>query len=179
MPSAPRPFLVRTGIAAFATLAVAGTLISCSSDADDSSAAKDSAPKDSAPKDDVHSEAASSTAAPTRTADPNATPADAADTAEITALVDEFFRTSNAQDADGFLLTLCEEVLPEYEGIENASPVVDPIKVDDISDIVVNADVATANITIAMGQGGTSQSETVPYKFVQEEGEWKVWGNPE
>lgn len=166
MPSAP--VLFRTALAAVATLAAVGALTACSSSSDDTAALPSG-----------HPAPAEYTKPPVPT-DPNAVPANEADGAAITALINTFYETSNAEDADGFLATLCEAVLPQYEGITNGSPVNDPIIVSDVTDIAVNADTASANVTIAMGKGPGAQSQSVPFKFTRAaDGQWKACGSPE
>lgn len=172
-PALTRPALLRAGASAAAALVALGALSACSSE--------DSSSSDSAALTAGHDAPVEYTKPPAPT-DPNATPANEADSAAISTVINVFYDASNAEDADTFLSTLCEAVLPEYEGIENGSPVGDPIVVADIADIAVNSDAgtATASITIAMGKGSAEQSQAVPYKFTRAaDGQWKVCGSPE
>ncbi|WP_024794649.1 Rv0361 family membrane protein [Tomitella biformata] len=169
MPSTPRLNLARAATAALATLTLGGALISCSSTTED--------PPPAAPVDSAHGAIAPSTAAGAPL-DPAEYPADAADAAAITTLIDQYFTTTNAQDADGFRAILCAAAQPEFADIENAGPVSDPMQLEELADIAVDADTATANLTLTMGQSANSPSETVPFKFTRENGEWKVCGSP-
>lgn len=118
-------------------------------------------------------------AATPATIDPVAYPADEADSAAITAVIDEYFTTTNAQDADGFRAILCAPLQSEYGDLENEGPVPDPMSLDEVADIAVDTDTATANITYSMGQSSGSLAQTAPFKFSRENGEWKVCGSPE
>lgn len=170
MSSAPRTNFARAAAAALATLALGGALISCSSDT----------PEEQAPAPAVvspHGDDFPATT-PAPMIDPATHPATEADTAEITTLVDEYFTTTNAQDADGFRAILCAAVLPEYAHLQNLGPVPDPMRLEGVADIAVDGDQATANLTFNMGEGTNAPSETDPFKFAREDGQWKVCGSP-
>lgn len=175
MSSAPRSNVARAAAAALVTLALGGALISCSSDAPE-------APAETAavanPHGDISPNGSPTVTAPAPLIDPATHPANEADAAEITTLVDEYFTTTNAQDADGFRAILCAAVLPEYAHLQNLDPVPDPMRLESVSDIAVDGDLATANLTFAMSAKEGAPSQTDPFKFTREGGQWKVCGSP-
>lgn len=166
MPAASRPHLVRVTTAALAAIALGGALVACSSGSDEPPA----------PIANPHGEVA--TVAPPTMIDPATLPADEPDNAAITSLIDVYFATTNAQDADGFRRILCAAAQPDFADIENEGPVPDPLQFESLTDIAVDGDVATAYLSYNMGDASSAPSETVPMKFTREAGEWKVCGSP-
>lgn len=166
MSSAPRPRLA--GAAVLATLAVGAVLTACSSGADEPAVPNGAAP---------HPAVAQT--GPAATIDPVAHPADEADSTAIKTLMDEYVATTNAQDADGFRAVLCDALQPDYEGLENEAPVSDPMVAEGLADVAVDGDRATANFTYSLSQAADSPSQTSPFKFSRESGQWKVCGSPE
>ena len=168
MPSAPRPLLLRAGIAAFASIAVVGAVASCSSGADEPA---DAAAASEIAKDQAH---ALVTEVPVAAPDPDAVPADEADAAAITALVAQFYETNNAGQAQAWRSTICEDAKAEFADIEDTAPAVDPMIVDEVSDIQVNSAAGTATAHLSYTSGDSAN-----FKFTRaDDGQWKACGSP-
>lgn len=178
MPPAPRLSRSRAVTAVLASLAVGTLLASCSSDDGEGvpPATVEGAPPTATSGTTDSPHGSFSTPA---TIDPDTNPADEVDSAAITAVIDEYITTTNAQDADGFRAILCAPLQSEYADLRNEGPVPDPMLLDEVADIAVDGDAATANLTYKMGLAPGSLSQTSPFKFSREDGEWKVCGSPE
>ena len=161
-----RSTLARTALGGAATVALAGTLVSCAS-ANDQGAASPSS-----------TEAASSAPATTNgsPAIGPTDPASSADQAEMTAVFQRYVDTSNSGDSQAYLATICSTDPVHSQDLTDRDPAQYPVTLENITDFTVDGNDGLATVTVKIGLEDKADRITERFTFVRESGAWTVCG---
>lgn len=94
--------------------------------------------------------------------------------AQITTLMEQHVESFNTGDAAAYKATFCQRVLDVVGELEDKPPLEENlVQLDEVTDVQVIDDNATATVTVSQGADPEMPSQTVSQQFVNEDG-WKL-----
>ena len=177
--------ITRTALGVLATAAVAGALVSCSSDSAaeaTGSSQQESSQQESSQQESSQAGTSQSASAEAPAASDNlGAPATPAEQEAMTEVFKRFVETSNNGDSAGYLATLCATDPDREKVTSDQAPAPNPAEVDDMKDFSVDGDKGLATVTVSVsGTDSTTRQQFVTqFNFLRESGTWTVCGEHE